>query len=434
MNSILIRNGKVVDPENKRNSERIADIFIRNGRISKIGRELDRPSAEIVINARGKVVTAGLIDMHVHLREPGEEGKETIATATRAAAVGGITTVLGMPNTRPPIDNQTAVRFVLDRARETGIVSVLTAGCLTKKGEGRELAEIGELKKSGATAIIDDGPQNLSMDLQRLALDYCRSFGMLMMAHAEDADLKGDAVMSAGWVATQLGLAGSPASTETLVVARTLELLREIPTPYHFTHISAARTVELIRAAKADGLPVTCDVTTHHLALTDAACLEYNTLAKVAPPIRSETDRAALLAGVADGTIDAIISDHAPHSLLDKFVPFTLAMSGIVGLETLFPIAYTELVTKKILKLPELIRKLTTNPARILGISKGVLAAGADADVTVWDLKTEHKIDKNKFKSKGRNTPFHGKVCRGFARDVIVGGRLVVRKGALLEN
>lgn len=429
--TILIKNGTVVDPANKQALERVADIFVKDGKVAEIGNNL-KVQADVTIDAKGKIVTAGLVDMHVHLREPGREDKETIATATRAAAKGGVTTIMGMPNTNPIIDNQTAVRFVLDRARETGIVNVLTTGALTKRSEGKELAEIWELKMSGASMIIDDHAETQSMGLQKLALEYCKTFDMPIMVHPEDASMKDAAVMNEGWVSTQLGLSGSSATTETIVVARTLELLRETPIPYHFTHITTAGTVDLIRRAKAEGLPVTCDVTTHHITLTDEACLDYNTFAKVDPPLRSETDRQALLKGLTDGTIDVIITDHAPHLLVDKFVPFAEAAVGIVGLETLFAIAYTELVKSKILTLPALIEKLTINPARIIRAKgKGELKIGGDADISIWETNSVYQIDKNKFESKGRNTPFHGKKVSGKASEVMIGGKLVLRKGEL---
>jgi dihydroorotase len=429
MKTILIKNGTIINPLSKRNPIRIADILIRDNKIIKIKENLKEQKADKVINAKGKLVSAGLIDMHVHLREPGREDKETIATATRSAAKGGITTILGMPNTSPAIDNQTAVKFVLEKGKQEGIVNVLTAGALTKKMEGKELAEIWEMKMSGASMIIDDCAEKQNMRLRRLALEYCKTYDMPILAHPEDADLKDDAVMNEGWVSTQMGLSGSPASTESLVVARTLELLREVPTPYHFTHISTKRSVELIRQAKKKGLPVSADVTTHHLLLTDEACLNYNTLAKVDPPLRTEDDRLALIAGLQDGTIDAIITDHAPHLLVEKFVPFAEASVGIVGLETLFALAYTELVEKKILSLPEFFAKLTINPAKIIRSDRGRLEEGAIADVAIFDPKKQWRIDKNKFESKGRNTPFDGVSVRGQVCDVIVGGEVVVENG-----
>lgn len=432
MSSIIIKNGNIINPDNKKNPEQIADILIQGNKIKKIGKNL-KLKADKIINAKGKIVTAGLIDMHVHLREPGQENKETIETATQAAAKGGFTTILGMPNTTPPIDSKEGVRFVLAKAKKVGIINVLTAACLTKGQAGEKLTNIKELKRSGATMLIDDGPVEQNITLQKLALKQCRSAKMPIMAHAEDAKLKDDGVMHEGWVSTQLGLRGIPASVETLVVEQSIELLRKTPTPYHFTHISAAGTVELVRQAKKEGLPVTCDTTPHHIALTDEACLGYNTLAKVAPPIRSEEHRQALLEGLKDGTIDTIASDHAPHTLVDKYAPFAEATNGLIGLETFFPVCYTELVGKKILTLSDLIKKLTLTPAKIMRIKKGRLQVGEVADISILDIKTKRKIDKNKFKSKGRNTPFHGKVCQGFATETIVGGRLVLEKGRLTE-
>ena len=420
-----------MNPENRRNPVRVADIFVRDGRISKIKQNLARPGADIVIDARGKLVTAGLVDMHVHLREPGREDKETIATASRAAALGGITTILGMPNTAPAIDNQTAVKFVLEKGREAGIVNVLTAGSLTKKMAGGELAEIWEMREAGASMIIDDCAETSGMGLRKLALEYCRTFGMPILTHPEDADLKNGAVMNEGWISTQLGLAGSPISTESLVVARTIELLRECPTPYHFTHVSTGRSVELIRAAKKSGLPITADTTAHHLVLTDESCDNYNTAAKVDPPLRTEDDRQKLIAGIFDGTLDAIISDHAPHLLVEKFVDFNSAAVGITGLETLFALTFDELVGKNKMPLEQFFAKLTTNPAKIIRSDRGKIEEGARADISIFDPKMEWTIDKNKFASKGRNTPFHGKKVSGRATDVIVGGEFVVRKGAL---
>lgn len=426
MTSILIKNGRLINPAQKQNPEFEADILVKNGKIAKIGRELNYPQATKIIPARGKIVTAGLVDLHVHLREPGREDKETIATATRAAAAGGITTILGMPNTNPTIDNQTAVKFVLERARETGIIKVLTSGALTKNSAGKELAEIWELREAGASVILDDAPQQFSMELKKLALEYCQTYALPVFAHAEDAALAAGAALAEGFIATQLGLPGSPAATETLSVARTIELLRETPIPYHFTHLSTAGAVALIRQARATGLPITADTTPHHLLLTEAACLNYNTQAKVAPPLRTEKDRQALLQGLLDGTLDAIGSDHAPHLLVDKFLPFAEAAVGITGLETLFALTFTELVRSKKMSLPNLIQKLTLNPARILRSQAGTLELGSPADLAIFELQQEYQIDCQKFQSKGRNTPFHGKKVFGRATAVLVDGELVV--------
>lgn len=429
----MIQNGRVIDPTNKREPEFRADILVKNGQIAKIGRGLKSSAGIKVIPAKGKLVTAGLVDLHVHLREPGREDKETLATATRAAAAGGVTTLLGMPNTSPTIDNQTVVKFVLARARETGLVKVLTSGALTKNSAGQELAEIWELREAGARVVLDDAPQTFSMELKRLALEYCQTYGLPIFAHAEDATLAQGAALAEGFISTQLGLPGSPGATEALAVARTIELLREVPVPYHFTHLSTKRAVELIRRARAEGLPITADTTPHHLTLTSEACLNYNTQAKVAPPLRGEADRQALLAGLLDGTLDAVGSDHAPHLLVDKFLPFTEAAFGITGLETLFALTFTELVKSDKMSLPNLIAKLTVNPARILRSKAGLLKVGGAADLAVFDIRKEYKIDCQKFHSKGRNTPFHGRKVFGRATEVLVDGSLVVEQGKVLE-
>jgi dihydroorotase len=432
MSTLLIKNGTVIDPLNKRNPERLADIFVNNGKIAKIGKNLDRVG-DTVIDAKGKVVTAGLVDMHVHLREPGREDKETIATATRAAAKGGVTTVLGMPNTSPRIDNQAAVKFVLERGRQEGVVNVFTTGNLSKRGEGQEMAELWELKNEGVKIVTDDGDDIQDLGLYRKVLQYCQTHDLTAMSHSENHDLKEGVCMHEGWVSTQLGLPAAPESTETAHVAHLLEILREVPARFHFTHMSSARSAKLIAAAKAEGLPITIDVTPHHLILNEEAYLGYDTQAKVCPPLRSEANRAALVEALKSGLIDAIASDHAPHTLVEKYVEFESAAVGMVGLETLFSLLYTKLVKEwKAITLPRLIELLTVNPAKIMREEKGLLQEGADADISIWDLQREYKIDKSKFESKGRNTPFHGWKVYGQATDVLVGGKPVVRAGKLI--
>ncbi len=433
MPTLLIKNGTIVDPLAKRSPERAADIFVNNGKIKKIGKNLDRVG-DTVIDAKGKVVTAGLVDMHVHLREPGREDKETIATATRAAAKGGITSVLGMPNTNPHVDNQTAVKFVLERGRQEGIVNVFTTGNISQRGEGKEIAELWELKNEGVKVVTDDGDDIQDLGMYRKVLQYAKTHGLTVMSHSENHDLKGGICMHEGWVSTQLGLPAAPESTETAHIAALIELLREVPTPFHFTHVSSARSVQLIATAKAEGLPVTCDVTPHHLILNEEAYLGYDTQAKVCPPLRSEENRLALVQALKDGQVDAIASDHAPHTLVDKYIEFESAAVGMVGLETLFPLLYTKLVREwKTVDLPYLIKLLTVNPARIMREEVGQLAVGAAADLTIWDLKDSYQIDKSKFETKGRNTPFDGWQVVGQATDVLVGGEPVVRAGKLKQ-
>lgn len=431
MPSLLLKNCHVVDPTRPaKKAEFTADILVKDGQIKSIAGSL-KAKADQTIDAGGRLVTAGLVDLHVHLREPGREDKETIETATKAAAAGGVTTLLGMPNTNPSIDNQAAVRFVLDKARETGVVNVFTAGNLTRRGEGTEMAELWELKMNGVKVVTDDGTDIQNLGLYRKILQYCLTHGLTIMSHPENHDLKEGLCLHDGWVATQLGLPGNSAATETAHIAALLELIREVPTPFHFTHLSSARSVELIFAAKKEGLPVTCDVTPHHLLLSEEACLGFNTAAKVCPPLRDEPNRQQLLRQLAEGKIDAIATDHAPHTLVEKFVEFENAAVGIVGLETLFPLTYTHLVQTNIISLSKLVELLTFRPAEIIGVAAGRLAVGSTADIVIWDTTTKRTIDKNKFKTKGRNTPFHGFECFGFAAEVLVGGRQIVANGEM---
>ncbi len=431
MSTLLIKNGTIVDPLAKRSPERRADIFVNNGVIKKIGKNLDRVG-DTVIDAKGKVITAGLVDMHVHLREPGREDKETIATATRAAAKGGITSVLGMPNTNPRVDNQTAVKFVLERGKQEGMVNVFTTGNISQRGEGKEMAELWELKNEGVKVVTDDGDDIQDLGLYRKVLQYAQTHGLTVMSHSENHDLKGGICMHEGWISTQLGIPAAPESTETAHIAALIEIIREVPTPFHFTHVSSARSVQLIATAKTEGLPITCDITPHHLILNEEAYIGYDTQAKVCPPLRSEENRLALLQALKDGQIDAIASDHAPHTLVDKYIEFENAAVGMVGLETLFPLLYTKLVQEwKIITLPCLIELLTVNPASIMREAVGQLSVGASADISIWDLEKTYKIDKSKFETKGRNTPFDGWKVVGQATDVLVSGEPVVRAGKL---
>lgn len=410
-----------------------ADVLIEDGKIVKIEKGI-KATADTVIDAKGKYVTPGLVDMHVHLREPGREDKETIRTATFSAAKGGITSVLGMPNTNPPIDDQAMVRFVLEKGKQEGVVHVFTTGNMTKEARGKEMAEIWEMKNNGVKVINDDAAKRASMDLHWKLLEYCRTHDMVVMSHAEYDDADSGPVMNEGAVSARLGLTGSPAAMEDASVAFMLEYLREKPLAFHFTQVSSAGSVRLIRQAKKDGLPVTCDTTPHYAILTDEACLGYDTQAKVWPPIRSDVDRAAIQEGIADGTIDCFVSDHAPHTLVEKYVEFQHAAFGITGLETLFPVLYTELVKKQqLITLPRLIEMLTTAPARIMREDVGQLAVGGNADIAIFDLDTMYAIDKAAFASKARNTIWHGREVSARALYTIVGGKVVVKGGELVQ-
>jgi dihydroorotase len=369
--------------------------------------------------------------MHVHLREPGREDKETIATASRAAARGGFTTIAGMPNTAPDADNQTVIEFVLSRASKEAVVNVLPIGAITKGRQGKELAEIGELRKTGAVAVSDDGSDVVNANLMRKALEYCGMWKMPVLSHPEDAELSAGGAMHEGLVSTELGLPGKPAAAEEVMVARNIILSRLAGWPVHFCHVSAEGSVGLIRAAKKRGDRITAETCPHYFALTDEAVKGYDANAKVNPPLRSREHVEAVKAGLRDGTIDVIASDHAPHLPVDKFREFELCENGMVGLETTLPLVLTKLVGGKVLGLSDSVAKMTCNPARVLGIPRGTLSAGAAADVTVFDPREELTVDPAKFESKGRNTPFAGMKLRGRAVHTIVGGRVVMRDGRI---
>lgn len=433
MPSTLIRNGTLINPTAAQ-PERAADILIRDGVIAEIGPSLAAEADEI-IDAAGRTVTAGLVDMHVHLREPGREDKETIRTGTLAAAKGGITTILGMPNTEPRLDNQSAVKFVLERGRQQGVVHVYTTGNITKRGEGKELAEMWELKNEGVKMLTDDGRDIQNAGLYRAALEYAATHDMALNSHCENLSLIEGSGVHEGWVSTQLGLAANPVTTETAQLAQIIELLRETPVPYHVTHTSSRQGAELIRRAKRDGIPITMEASPHHLVLTDEALLGYNTFAKVSAPIRSEEHRQALIAALQDGTVDVIATDHAPHTDVEKMVEFQHAAVGMVGLETFFPVLYTKLVKEwGVISLPRLIELITINPARIMREDRGRLEVGAPADITVWDLDTPWTIDRFQFVSKSKNTAFHGWEVYGRALEVLVEGKRIVKNGELTER
>ncbi len=426
MTSLLIKNGHVVDPANKFDGE--ADVLVENGKIKEVGKGV-KAKADKTIDAKGLVVSPGLIDMHVHLREPGREDKETIATASRAAAAGGFTTIVGMPNSTPDADNQTVVEFVLSRAKTDAVVNVLPVGAITKKRQGKELAEIGELKKTGAVAVSDDGSDIQDANVMRKALEYCKMWNMPVLSHSEDKMLSAKGVMHEGLVSTELGLAGKPAAAEEVMVAREIILAKLAGSPIHFCHISTEGSVDLIRLAKKQGAMVSCETCPHYFTLTDEAVRGYNANAKVNPPLRSKEHLKAVLAGLKDGTIDVIASDHAPHLLVEKFWEFDLCENGVIGLETALPLVLTKLVGEKVVSLSEAIAKMSCNPARILGIEKGSLAKGSDADITIIDVTAEHTIGPEKFESKARNTPFAGMKVKGKAVYTIVAGTVVMEKG-----
>ena len=433
MTSLLIRNGRVIDPAN--NIDTIVDILIEDGRISSPG---DTSPADEAIDATGLIVSPGFVDIHTHLREPGFEHKETIETGTLAAARGGFTTVCAMPNTEPPTDSAGAVDFILRRASETGVVRVLPIGCVTKRREGSELAELAELAQAGAIAFSDDGAPIADAALMRRALEYAAMLGVLIIDHCEDPALARDGVMHEGWVATRLGLRGIPAAAEEAMVARNIALAAETGAHVHLAHVSTAGSVGLIRQAKSRGLHVTAEVTPHHLALTHEAVLTgpaespatlfYDNNAKVNPPLRTPEDVAACVAGLLDGTIDCIATDHAPHATQDKLCEFDHAAFGISGLETALALCLTSI------NIETAIERLTIAPVRTLGLDHrieglGTLSPGAPADVTLIDPTAEWTVEPELFASKGKNTPLSGHTLRGKVVATIATGKVVWRNG-----
>jgi len=425
--SLLIRNGRVIDPANGLDGP--ADVLIVDGLVSRVGPRLEAPAGTATIDAGGRVVAPGFIDIHVHLREPGYEYKETVATGTRAAAAGGFTAVAAMANTSPVNDTRAVTDYVLAEARARGAVRVYPIGAVTRGLKGAELAELGELAEAGCVAYSDDGRPVVSSALLRRALEYAQAFGKPIISHAEEVTLAEGGVMHEGFVSTDLGLRGIPAAAEEIMVARDVALAELTGTRVHIAHVSTAAAVRLLREAKARGVPVTGEVTPHHLLLTDETMRRYDANAKMAPPLRSKRDVEACREALADGTLDAIATDHAPHALSDKEVELEHAANGIVGLETAVALCLTHLVRERVLDLPTLVARLTVGPARVLELPGGSLRPGGPGDVTILDLEREHVIDPARFHSKGRNTPFGGWRCVGAPWMTVVAGRVVMQEG-----
>ena len=425
---LLIKNGRIVDPGTGRDAH--VDVLVCDTIIEKVGRNL-RARPDRVIDASGLIVTPGLIDMHVHLREPGNEEKETLRTGSMSGAKGGFTSLLPMANTNPPIDNAGMVDFVLTRARETAVVKIFPVAAVSKRLAGKELTEAGELKEAGAIALSDDGYPIVDSELMRRALEYAGMFGLPIIVHEEDLYLAGNGCMNEGLNSTRLGLRGIPRAAEEVMVARDLSIAELTRGRVHFAHISTARAVDLIRQAKQRGLAVTAETAPHYFSLTDDAVKTYNTNAKMKPPLREADDVAAIKEGLKDRTLDVIATDHAPHTVAEKEVEFDVAPFGIVGLETALPLVLTHLVEPGVLSLSEAIAKLTVNPARILGLPLGELREGWPADITIFDADAEIVVDASTFASLGRNTPFDGSTLKGRVLYTIVNGTVVVDEGEL---
>ncbi|HOJ76119.1 MAG TPA: dihydroorotase [Phycisphaerae bacterium] len=421
---ILIKAGRVIDPAS--GIDMVADVLLADGKVARIGHGLSAPDGE-VLDARGLIVCPGLIDIHVHLREPGNEGAETIATGTAAAVAGGFTSVACMPNTKPAIDNETAVEFIYRQTDHEGSCNVYPIGAVTKGRRGEELAEMGQMIRAGAVGFSDDGRGVNNTAVMFRALQYVRMFDKPILQHCEDESLVRGGVMNGGKTAIRLGLPGMNPVAEDLMIQRDLMLVEQTRARYHVCHISTARAVDLIRQAKAAGLPVTCEVCPHHLLLTEESCSTYDTNFKMNPPLRTRHDVEACRQGVADGTIDCLVTDHAPHALQDKDLEFLDAPFGIIGLETAIPLYIKALIEPGLIDWVSLIERLTVRPAAVLSLPKGTLAPGADADVTLIDPEMEWTVDVRQFRSKSRNCPFDGWTVRGRAVTTIVGGRIKYR-------
>jgi dihydroorotase len=423
--NILIKNGRVIDPS--QGIDEMRKLFIEDGKIKDYPlntEELERDPNVQVISASGKIVSPGFIDMHVHLREPGFEHKETIRTGCAAAAAGGFTSVVCMPNTNPVNDNASVTEYILLKARTDGVVNVFPVGAITKGQKGETLAEIGEMWEAGCVAISDDGRPVMNSKIMRYAMEYAKAFGIPVISHAEDINLSSGGVMNEGFISSMLGLRGIPNASEEVIVARDITLAELTGAHIHIAHVSTSGAVRLIRDAKRRGVDVTAEATPHHFTLTDKAVLGYDTNVKVNPPVRTKEDMEAIREGLQDGTIDVIATDHAPHTEDEKKVEFDLAPFGISGLETALPLAL-KLVEDGVLTLPEMIGKLTFVPAQIIKSTRGTLKIGAIADVVVFDPNRVITVDREKFRSKGKNTPFHGWKLSGCVLYTIVGGKVV---------
>ena len=426
MATLLIRGGRVIDPA--QDIDRIADLRIVDGRIAGIGPgETGAGRADETIDAAGMIVTPGLIDMHVHLREPGREEDETIASGTRAALAGGFTSVACIPNTEPPIDTQAAVEFIHQKAARADTCNVFVVACVSRNREGKELAEIGQLVEAGAVAFSDDGAPVSDAELMRRALEYCSMFGKTILAHEEVLELSRGGVMNEGLVSLLLGLGGMPAAAEEVMIGRDTALAESTGVRLHVMHVSTAGGVALVRAAKARGVRVTAEACPHHFTLTDESLRTFDANCKMSPPLRTAADVEAIIAGIADGTIDCIATDHAPHAREKKMLELDRAPFGILGLETAIGLSVMRLIVPGHLGWPRLVEAMSTLPARILGLDRGTLRTGSPADVTIIDPDRTWKVDVKSFRSKSINSPFDGWTLRGRAVATIVGGRVKYR-------
>ena len=419
----LIRGGRVIDPAN--GVDMVCDLLIEGGKVAAIGENLPSENAN-VIEAAGKVVAPGFIDMHCHLRDPGQEYKEDLISGTHAAARGGFTGVCCMPNTKPVNDNASVTRYIIEKAQLRGSgVHVYPVGAISKGLEGVEMAEIGRMKQAGIVAISDDGKPVSNSNLLRLAMEYADYFNVFIMSHSEDKNLVADGVMNEGYMSTKLGLPGITRAAEEVMIARDILVAEAVHKRIHLCHVSTKGGVQLVREAKKRGVRVTAETAPHYIGATDEWVAGYDSNCRVNPPLREEEDRLACITGLCDGTLDAIATDHAPHHLDEKRVEFHIAASGISGFETAFCVSYTELVKKGHMTLSQLIEKMSAAPAKLLGVEGGSLAVGCAADIVVLDPEREITVNADAFVSRGHNTPFHGKNYFGEVCMTMVGGRVI---------
>ncbi|MBI5787528.1 MAG: dihydroorotase [Candidatus Schekmanbacteria bacterium] len=424
--SLLIKGGRIIDPASF--TDFIGDILVEGEKISRIAEHIDPPDAACQqIDAQGKIVSPGLIDLHVHLREPGREDEETIESGSRAAVHGGFTCLACMPNTNPVNDNQAVCNFIVSCAAKSALCRIYPVGAISKKQEGKELAEMGDLKDSGAIAFSDDGKSIRDAALMRRALEYSRMLERPIISHCEDTDLSHGGVMHEGLVSTRLGLPPIPAEAESLMVARDIALAELTGGRLHLAHVSSAKSVELVRLAKIRGIKITAEVTPHHFTLTDQAVAGFDTNTKVNPPLRTSQDICALIEGLKDGTIDAIASDHAPHSSAEKELEYTNAPFGLIGLETTLALTISQLVNKGHLTIHQALEKLTINPANILGLPYGRLTEGCWADITIFDSAEQIEIQEATLFSKSKNTPFLGWKLPGKIMATIMNGKVMYK-------
>ncbi len=422
---LLIKNGRIIDPANKIN--RVSDILIDNDKISRLAKGIKSNGAE-VIDAKGMIVAPGLFDMHTHVRQPGREDAEDFITASCAAAKGGFTSITAMPNTNPVCDNRGIVEYIISESRRNAIINIFPIGAITKEQKGEDLAELADMKDTGAVAVSDDGFSVKNAQLMRKVLEYSNMFNMPVISHCEDLNLSQSGVMNEGLTSTLLGLRGIPNISESCIVARDIALANFTKAKLHIAHASTKESVELIRQAKEKGINVTCETCPHYFTLTDEAVKGFDTNTKINPPLRTKEDRKAIIEGLKDGTIDVIATDHAPHTEADKDVEFDLAPFGIIGLETALSLAINELVDKKIIKWDELIKKMSCSPSHILGLpNKGRLSIGADADIVIIDPDKKFKFAKETIVSKSKNSPFIGRDFLGCAVVTIRSGKVVYK-------